>query len=107
METYKITLLKMRDEVLAEIATDDQSSVVTLDQGMVGRLSRMDAMQTQQIALDVQRRRQRRLQAIDGALKRIETGEFGYCYVCDVEINEDRLRFDPTTTRCKACTVKA
>ncbi|MDP2141405.1 MAG: TraR/DksA family transcriptional regulator [Gammaproteobacteria bacterium] len=103
MESYKESLLAMREALLAENLIEDQSDIVVLDQSSVGRLSRMDAMQTQQIALETKRRRQRKLQAIDGALVRIESGDFGYCFVCDTEISAERLRIDPTITRCKGC----
>lgn len=103
MEDYRSTLLALRKSLQAEELADDQVDVVTLDQSRVGRLSRMDALQTQQIALDAKRRRLRRLQAIEGALRRLEAGEFGDCFVCGEEIGVQRLRFDPTITRCKTC----
>ncbi|MED5340328.1 MAG: hypothetical protein VYD60_02370 [Pseudomonadota bacterium] len=48
MTDYRTQLHHMRDELLARAATTDaQAAVVELDQSKVGRLSRMDAMQSQ------------------------------------------------------------
>lgn len=102
LENYRQRLLGLEQELTAE-AGDVAQSVVELDQSRMGRLSRMDALQGQQIALETQRRQQRKLQAIQGALLRVDRGEFGQCYVCDEMISEARLNFDPTVTRCMAC----
>ena len=76
---------------------------MVLDQSMVGRLSRMDALQAQQMAKETSRRRQIQLQKVDNALHRLEEGKYGYCLVCDEEISPGRLDFDPASTRCIAC----
>jgi DnaK suppressor protein len=76
---------------------------VELDQASVGRLSRIDAMQAQQMAQASERRRQQQLLKIEVALRRIETGEYGYCFVCGEEIDVRRLGVDPTNTRCIRC----
>ena len=79
---------------------------VELDQTKVGRISRMDAMQAQQIALDASRRRQQQLIKVDSAFKRIESGEYGYCLGCDEDIDIRRLLFDPTNIYCIECAEK-
>ncbi|MEX1201026.1 MAG: TraR/DksA C4-type zinc finger protein [Methylophaga sp.] len=99
---FQDLLLNMRAEVAGAIA-EDASQTVELDQSRQGRLSRMDALQGQQLALETQRRQQRRLKAIDGALTRLENDEFGFCFQCDESIALPRLQFDPTVTRCIQC----
>ena len=100
----KERLLQLKAELLAiEESGRDAAKTVQLDQAAVGRLSRMDAMQAQNMALAVGRRREEQLARIAGALKRIENDDFGFCFVCGEEIDHDRLRFDPTTTRCINC----
>lgn len=99
---FQDLLLNMRAEVAGAIA-EDASQTVELDQARQGRLSRMDALQGQQLALETQRRQQRRLQAIDGALKRLVNEEFGYCFQCEEPIALPRLQFDPTVSRCIDC----
>ena len=101
---FKQTLLTQRDE-LQELEQEfsKSASTVVLDQSSVGRLSRMDAMQAQQMALETARRRQLQAQKIEGALRRIESGDFGYCYICEEEIDNRRLQADPSNTRCLKC----
>ena len=43
------------------------------------------------------------LRDIDGALKRIEAGEYGDCEECGNEIGHARLQAQPTATRCVEC----
>ena len=104
IERLRRDLLTRRGQLL-ELAESSRESTrtVELDQSSVGRLSRMDAMQSQQMARELARRRERELVAIDGALRRIETGDFGYCFVCGEEIGVARLSVDATMTRCIGC----
>ena len=81
------------EELLAISAKD--SATVELDQTSVGRLSRMDAMQRQAMALETERRRLREIQRIDAALKRIEQGEYGFCVASGEPIPVARLELDP------------
>jgi len=100
-------LLRLRAELQAlEEASRGSGETVELDQARVGRLSRMDAMQAQEMALETGRRRKQQLQKIEGALRRIETGDYGYCFICGEEIDERRLAVDPTVSRCMECVGK-
>lgn len=97
-------LLAQRDEVrrLTESGAHSRAPV-ELDQTRVGRLSRMDAIQQQAMALEADRRRTIELHRIDAALKRIEDGEYGYCLQCGGEIAAKRLDLDPTAPLCINC----
>jgi len=66
----------------------------------------MDVMQAQQMALEGARRRKHQLLIIEGAFRRIEIGEYGYCVVCGDEIDIRRLSIDPANTRCVKCAEK-
>ena len=101
---YKGFLLSRRAELehLAETRRDDRRPV-ELDQTRVGRLSRMDALQSQAMAVATERRRSLELTRIAAALQRIDEGEYGYCVACGDEIPVKRLELDPTTTVCVAC----
>jgi DnaK suppressor protein len=85
-----------------EMGRERQATVV-LDQQSVGRLSRMDALQQQAMARAHAGRRGQQAGRIRAALKRIETGEFGYCQSCGEEIGADRLKLDPTLPACVSC----
>lgn len=97
-------LLALQRELL-DIADSSQESgkTVMLDQSAVGRLSRMDAMQQQGMALASERRRKVQLLNIDGALARMKNGDFGECFECSEDIDVRRLAFDPTCTHCIKC----
>ena len=87
---------------LSERAKDSRAPV-TLDQQSVGRLSRMDAMQQQSMELATEERRQQRLAALASALRRVKSGDYGYCLKCDDKIAAGRLAVDPTVTLCIDC----
>lgn len=103
-KAFKARLEAMRDELkhLALTSKDDRMPV-ELDQSTVGRLTRMDALQAQAMALEIGRRREVELGRIDAALQRIEKGEFGYCVNCGEVIAAKRLKLDPTVPICIDC----
>ena len=76
---------------------------VELDQQRVGRLSRMDALQGQEMARAAERRRDIELRKIDAALARLDSGEYGWCARCGEEIAAARLRLDPAVPICIDC----
>jgi DnaK suppressor protein len=97
-------LLKLKVDIQQQEAIfQKENKPLELDQTRLGRLSRMDAMQVQQMELETSRRRVLQLSKIDGALQRIKSGEYGFCYICGEELDENRLLIDPTVTRCMAC----
>ena len=84
------------------ISTTDRAPV-QLDQDSVGRLSRIDAMQVQAMALAQERRRAAERMAIRAAMVRLDQGEFGYCAECGEPIADARLRNNPTVIKCLEC----
>jgi DnaK suppressor protein len=93
---FKARLEAMRAELTSLLdAAASSSATVVLDQSSVGRLSRMDALQSQAMALETERRRAQEIRRIDAALKRIEDGEYGYCIVSGEPIPRARLDLDP------------
>ena len=104
LDAFRQSLISLREELgqLTE-AGRAATGTVTLDQSTVGRLSRMDALQAQQMAQETARRRQLHLQRIEAALRRMDEGHYGYCLKCDEEIGAARLKFDPAVTRCIGC----
>jgi len=94
-----------------ELAEEDRMSAeargpVTLQQDSVGRLSRMGAMQQQQMALAAEKRRQSERSRIAAALHRLDQGEWGYCLTCGEEIAARRLEHDPSVATCVGCAGK-
>ena len=100
----KKSLLSLKAELQnQEDAFQETNKPLELDQARLGRLSRMDAMQVQEMELETSRRRVLHISKIDGALMRLKEGEYGYCYICGEELDARRLKIDPTTTRCLYC----
>ena len=63
----------------------------------------MDALQSQAISIETERRRRLELQRIDASLKRLEEGGYGYCVTCGERIALRRLELDPTLPTCVNC----
>jgi len=74
-----------------------------LDQTRVGRLSRMDAIQSQAIVRTANRRIQEDLKNVEFALKRIKSGTYGWCQSCGGDIPTARLRAIPYALKCIEC----
>ena len=103
-ERFKQQLLHLKAELEEQqLDNDPADQPIELDQARVGRLSRMDALQGQQMLQELARRQQAKLLAIDAALRRIEAGDYGDCFVCAEPIDPRRLTVDPTATRCVSC----
>lgn len=104
IEHFEECLFRLKAETEASLSSAKSSTKpVELDQSMVGRLSRMDAIQQQEMALASERRRHDLLNKIDQAFIRIKNGDYGYCIKCDEEIAEKRLELDPTILVCVKC----
>jgi DnaK suppressor protein len=88
------------------VESDDASKPVTLDQQSVGRVSRIDAIQQQQMASANREQTIMLLQQVDAALKRIESDEYGLCQMCDEPIALLRLQAQPHTANCIVCQSK-
>jgi DnaK suppressor protein len=105
---FRTKLTARRAELLAEDELSEADRApVTLDQESVGRLSRIDAMQMQAMAMAQLRRRQAERGAIDAALDRIDADEFGYCLQCGEEIAAARLENNPAVPNCIECAREA
>jgi len=104
IETYKAQLVQ-RQEQIWKVSSDsvDGRQTVELDQTNSGRLTRANALQSQAMAQETDRRRQAELKRIDSALARLDDGEFGFCVVCGEEIGLERLNMDPAVPTCIDC----
>lgn len=86
--------------------SDDNSKPVELDQQSVGRVSRIDAIQQQQMASANRGQTTVLLQQVTAALKRIESASYGLCLICDEPIALLRLQAQPHTGNCIICQSK-
>ncbi len=104
-----VARLRARRAEVAEAAAahEDERRPVQLDQTGSGRLSRMDALQDQAMAIELERRREIELSRIDSALERLAEGEYGDCVTCGQAIEQQRLELDPAIPLCLACARRA
>ena len=102
-ESFRIKLKDLTQELQDDLAANqDSTKTVELDTS-IGRLSRMDAMQSQQMALELRRRQQNQLQRAESALQRIDKGTYGKCGRCHKDITIDRLDIQPDAVLCVGC----
>ena len=108
MDVDRLAYFRKRlEELEREIREDmdanpEDSGVVELDSS-IGRLSRMDALQNQQMALELKRRQENQLLRIENAFKRLAKGQYGLCGKCKKPIEENRLEVFPYTVTCVRC----
>lgn len=103
LEHFRAQLLALEKEIKSDLAASkDAAGVVELDTA-ISRLSRMDAMQDQQMALELRRRQEQQLQRIANAFKRIDQGRYGLCGKCKQPIAEERLELAPDVVMCVKC----
>ncbi|MBT3667923.1 MAG: hypothetical protein HN548_10645 [Opitutae bacterium] len=98
---------KKLEELISDIEnylkkSEESAAVVEPDKGL-GRLSRMEAMQDQQMVLELRRRKKRQLLDVRNALKRIEQKSYGTCLFCTKTISSDRLDAFPEVQTCVNC----
>ena len=69
----------------------------------IGRLSRLDSMQQQQMALANKRRLEDERNRLYEAQRRITAGTYGHCLLCDQDIAQERLEYQPDAVTCVPC----
>jgi len=99
---FRDILASLKDE----LSEDIERTVHTMqDEATVFADPNDRASQESDIALELRNRdRERKLiKKIDESIARIESGEYGYCDSCGVEIGLKRLEARPTATLCIDC----
>ncbi|MFH0898982.1 MAG: TraR/DksA family transcriptional regulator [bacterium] len=101
LDVMKGELVKRQGEITAILSRSNQdngSGDTVQDSGDEALSLSMDKLKSslEQSEID-------ELRNIEGALKRIEKGEFGYCIDCEAPISEKRLQNSPYAARCIVC----
>lgn len=87
----------------AEQEADTSSRETVAPDKSIGRLSRLDAMQMQEVAKEAARQRGKRIHQLREALKRMDLGEYGLCSACGAWIELERLKARPEILQCGDC----
>lgn len=107
IEQFRQRLAEEREEILTSLEASRASAKPhELDQARIGRLSRMDSMQSSAMAQEAVRRLESELVAIDAAMERLKQGEYGRCKMCRRDIDVIRLDLFPATEVCSICARK-
>jgi DnaK suppressor protein len=95
---------EQRDIRITLAGLEDAGQPVALDQTTQGRVSRIDAISQQHMAKAGSSRLMIQLDRIKAALDRYESGRYGICCRCELEIGHGRLMADPAAPFCLECT---
>ncbi|MEM1443899.1 MAG: TraR/DksA C4-type zinc finger protein [Verrucomicrobiota bacterium] len=103
-------LIDLEELILAELeriraesaASEEEREAISPDVS-IGRLSRLDLMQMQEVAKEADRRREERIARLEVALDQLDEGTYGRCEVCGDDIDFARLKITPEATRCSRC----
>jgi DnaK suppressor protein len=101
----------IREELLRTLTRLERSMKATngaarprdLEQDTVGRLSRIEALQSQGLTHTLAERERAQMEQVAAALRRLETGTYGICNACGKPIPIERLNVFPETLACSAC----
>ena len=91
------------EELTSTLNTETEDTKPIEPDVSIGRLSRLDSMQMQQMALEQRRRQESELQKLNNAIKRIEDGSYGTCMMCRQPIALARLEAQPDAILCINC----
>ena len=103
-QEFREELMRQLSKLETSMTVGDEAlKTVELDQGAVGRLSRIDSLQNQEVAKGLRERETVKLALIQAALKRLDQGHYGICTECDGEIVLGRLFVSPESPTCASC----
>jgi DnaK suppressor protein len=96
-------LERQLEELRAQIELLKTSAApVSLDLS-IGRVSRVDAMQQQQMASASRRRAEVEMRQVGAALRKLQGASYGECALCGGAIGRRRLLARPATPYCRHC----
>jgi DnaK suppressor protein len=106
MKTIKDMLLKMRVELVQEIARRSKATTEAGAQDIGDILDSVSEERTRELDMILTDREKRKLLQIDDALDRIEETTYGQCEDCGVKIPRARLKVLPFAKYCVECQEK-
>ncbi|MGC8703227.1 MAG: TraR/DksA family transcriptional regulator [Thiomonas sp.] len=104
-EALRAKLQQRRTQMVADLRdesiSEDGTLAVRSHRGETDDEAVVEAMDAVEIASTA--RDATELAAIDSALRRLDTPDFGVCIDCGADIEPARLMAEPTVLRCTAC----
>jgi DnaK suppressor protein len=103
LELLRHALIEERTRLVEFLRTSKEGAKpVGLDEP-IGRLSRMDAIQQQQMTKANRSSFETKLRQIQAALDAFDKDEYGFCRSCEEPIEYRRLKARPETPFCLEC----
>ena len=102
-EALRSHLQDSREMLGRQLPSLKESSRPVAPDNALGRLTRMEAIQSKEINQNAYRGAQAQLAAMDRALSHIDDTDFGLCSECESPIPLGRLKALPGSTRCVRC----
>ena len=96
-------LLKMKDNLLQEIASNMKMEIGHLQEAIADMYDLADDERERQFSILLCNRDREKLELIDEALERIEEGTYGICEECGAKIAEGRVKVMPFARYCVTC----
>lgn len=93
----------LREELSRQLPSLKESAKPVAPDDALGRLTRIDAMQSQQIGKHAMQKVTAQLAGIIHALKGMDAPDFGLCAECGTPIPLGRLRAMPGARHCVNC----
>lgn len=103
LQKYKEIIERRITELRHSLALSGDTTAPVVPDNAIGRLTRVDAMQAQQMAIELRRRQEGQLARLERALRLIEEGEYGTCSRCGEAISPGRLDIYPDSRLCVKC----
>ncbi|HJL87100.1 MAG: TraR/DksA C4-type zinc finger protein [SAR324 cluster bacterium] len=102
MEEIRKILLEEKEKIGVEIKSK-QLNLSDIERDVGDEVDNSMVEQERELNLLLQDREKQHLEAIEEALQRIETGEYGFCDECGDQIDQKRLMVIPLAQLCIAC----
>ena len=103
LQAYKQALLNLQGLLNKSLTLVDPSTESITPDRAIGRLTRMEAIQAQQISSASREQMKIRLKQTERALLQVEAGTYGLCARCNDPIPEGRLQVMPEAPFCLIC----
>ena len=102
MEEIRKILLEEKEKIGVEIKSK-QLNLSDIERDVGDEVDNSMVEQERELNLLLQDREKQHLEAIEEALQRIETGEYGFCDECGDQIDQKRLLVMPLAQLCITC----
>ena len=102
MEEIRKILLEEKEKIGVEIKSK-QLNLSEIERDVGDEVDNSMVEQERELNLLLQDREKQHLEAIEEALQRIETGEYGFCDECGDQIDQKRLMVMPLAQLCITC----